>query len=133
MQESFKRLYEHRRRYPLEELFGPYLVKTAARLCIDHRRSRQAEQQRIARLDAGAVVSPAVAAETREVADLVAEAIGSLPDRERACFLLTVCEGLSYRDTAETLGLSYAEVNNAIHRARTRLRTSLGTLVEGTR
>jgi DNA-directed RNA polymerase specialized sigma24 family protein len=44
-----------------------------------------------------------------------------------------VCEGLSYRDTAETLGLSYAEVNNAIHRARTLLRSTLGPVVEGDR
>ena len=77
--------------------------------------------------------SPAATAETREVADLVAVAIGQLPDRERACFLLTVCEGLSYRDAAETLSLSYAEVNNAIHRARTMLRTSLGNVVEAKR
>jgi RNA polymerase sigma factor (sigma-70 family) len=133
VQEAFKRLFEHRQRYPLGELFGPYLVKTTARLCIDHRRSRQAEKRRIARLDAAAAVSPASAAEAREVSDRVAEAVSALPDRERACFLLTVCEGLSYRDAAETLGLSYAEVNNAIHRARTRLRTSLAPIVEAAR
>ena len=133
VQEAFRRLFEHRGRYPLGELFGPYLVKTTARLCIDHRRARQAEDRRIKSLDPGAVASPEAAAETREVNDLVAVAVAALPDRERACFLLTVCEGLSYRDTAETLGLSYAEVNNAIHRARTRLRTSLGPLGEAAR
>ena len=77
--------------------------------------------------------SPTVAVEARETADLVALAIGGLPDRERACFLLTVCEGLSYRDTAETLALTYAEVNNAVHRARTLLRSSLAPVVEGDR
>ncbi|MDA0969769.1 MAG: sigma-70 family RNA polymerase sigma factor [Planctomycetota bacterium] len=133
VQEALKRLFEHRHRYRLEELFGTYLVKTAARLCIDHRRSRQAEQRRIASLQAATAVSPAAAAETREVADRVAEAVANLPDRERGCRLLTVCEGLSYRDTAETLGLSYAEVNNAIHRARTQLRSHLGAIVEGQR
>lgn len=133
VQEAFRRLFEHRGRYPLAELFGPYLVKTTARLCVDHRRSRQAEDRRIRSLDPGAVASPAAAAEAREANDLVAVAVAALPDRERACFLLTVCEGLSYRDTAETLGLSYAEVNNAIHRARTRLRTRLGPLGEAAR
>lgn len=133
VQEAFKRLFEHRGRYPLAELFGPYLVKTTARLCIDQRRSRQAEARKIAAVEPSAVTPPPLVAETRERADLVAVAIGGLPDRERACFLLTVCEGLSYRDAAETLGLTYAEVNNAIHRARTRLRTSLGPLMEGPR
>ena len=42
VQESLRKLFEHRDRYPLEELFGPYLVKTVARICVDHRRSRQA-------------------------------------------------------------------------------------------
>lgn len=105
----------------------------AARLCIDHRRSHQAEDRRIAALDPTDVPSPCATVESRETADLVARAIGQLPDRERACFLLTVCEGFSYRDAAETLGLSYAEVNNAIHRARTLLRSLLASLVEDQR
>ncbi len=133
VQDALRRLFEHRDRYPLEELFGPYFVKTVARICVDHRRSRQAEDRRIASLEPVDPPSPPAAAEARETADLVALAIGRLPDRERACFLLTVCEGLSYRDTAETLGLSYAEVNNAIHRARTLLRSSLAPVVEGDR
>jgi RNA polymerase sigma-70 factor (ECF subfamily) len=133
VQEALGKLFEHRGRYPLAELFGPYLVKTAARLCIDHRRSRQAEDRRIAALDPVEVPSPLTAVESRETADLVARAIGCLPDRERACFLLTVCEGFSYRDAAETLGLSYAEVNNAIHRARTLLRSLLSSVVEDQR
>jgi DNA-directed RNA polymerase specialized sigma24 family protein len=41
-----------------------------------------------------------------------------------------VCEGLSYRETADALALTYAEVNNAIHRARTALRSSLAAVVE---
>lgn len=133
VQEALQNLFQHRDRYPLAEFFGPYLVKTAARLCIDHRRSRQAEHRRIASLDPVEVPSPIAAAESRETADLVARAIGRLPDRERACFLLTVCEGFSYRDAAETLGLSYAEVNNAIHRARTLLRSLLASVVEDPR
>ena len=133
VQEALGKLFEHRGRYPLAELFGPYLVKTAARLCIDHRRSRQAEDRRIAALDPVEVPSPLTAVESRETADLVARAIGRLPDRDRACFLLTVCEGFSYRDAAETLGLSYAEVNNAIHRARTLLRSLLSSVVEDQR
>jgi len=133
VQEALGKLFQHRDRYPLAAFFGPYLVKTAARLCIDHRRSRQAEDRRIAALDPAEVPSPLAAAESRETADLVARAIGRLPDRERACFLLTVCEGFSYRDAAETLGLSYAEVNNAIHRARTLLRSLLASVVEDQR
>lgn len=129
VQEALRRLYEARDRYPLRALFGPYLVKTVARLCIDQRRGRRAEQRRLLRLPVASPPPPTVVIEERETAGQVAAAVAALPERERACFLLTVCEGLSYRDCAEALGLSFAEVNNAIHRARRGLRASLGTLV----
>jgi RNA polymerase sigma-70 factor (ECF subfamily) len=133
VQESLGRLFEHRGRYPLHELFGPYLVKTVARLAVDQRRARRARQEQLARARLRPQTpppSPATAAATGEVTDRVALAIAALPERERACFLLTVCEGLSYRETADTLALTYAEVNNAIHRARTALRSSLVDIVE---
>lgn len=129
VQEALRRLYEARDRYPLRDLFGPYLVKTVARLCIDQRRGRRAERRRLLRLPMTAPPAPTVALEQRETAGQVAAAVAALPERERACFLLTVCEGLSYREAAEALGLSFAEVNNAIHRARRGLRASLGALV----
>lgn len=128
VQEALRRLYEARDRYPLRDLFGPYLVKTVARLCIDQRRGRRAERRRLLRLPIMTPPAPTVAVEERETAGQVAAAVAALPERERACFLLTVCEGLSYRDAAEALGLSFAEVNNAIHRARRGLRASLGAL-----
>ena len=129
VQEALRRLYEARDRYPLRALFGPYLVKTVARLCIDQRRGRRAERRRLLRLPVASPPPPTVAIEERETAGQVADAVAALPERERACFLLTVCEGLSYRDCAEALGLSFAAVNNAIHRARRGLRASLGDLV----
>lgn len=129
VQEALRRLYEARDRYPLRDLFGPYLVKTVARLCIDQRRGRRAERRRLLRLPVASPPPPTVAIEERETAGQVAAAVAALPERERACFLLTVCEGLSYHDAAEALGLSFAEVNNAIHRARRGLRAGLGGLV----
>lgn len=133
VQEALARLFEHRGRYPLDELFGPYLVKTVARLAIDLRRSRRVRHEQLARVRATlppGPPSPAAAAEIGEVSDRVGVAIAALPERERACFLLTVCERLSYREAGEALGLTYSEVNNAIHRARTALRTSLADVME---
>ena len=129
VQEGLRRLYEARDRYPLRTLFGPHLVKTVARACIDLRRGREAERRRIARLQGGATQAVTAPLERSETAAQVAAAVAALPDRERACFLLTVCEGLSYDDAAEALELSFAQVNNAIHRARRVLRVSLGPLV----
>jgi RNA polymerase sigma-70 factor (ECF subfamily) len=122
VQEGLRRLYAARDRYPLRTLFGPYLVKTVARACLDLRR-------RIAALPPRVAAPASVPLERSETAAQVAAAVAALPDRERACFLLAVCEGVSYDDTAEALGLSFAQVNNAIHHARRALRVSLGSLV----
>ena len=129
VQEGLRRLYAARDRYPLRTLFGPYLVKTVARACLDLRRSRTAERRRVARLPGGSAQPASAPLERSETAAQVAAAVAALPDRERACFLLAVCEGLSYDDAAEALGLSFAQVNNAVHRARRALRASLGPLV----
>lgn len=129
VQAGLHRLYEHRDRYPLRTHFGPYLVKTVARLCIDQKRGRRADRRRLSLLRPAAGLSASAAVEAAERADLVAEAVAALPERERACFLLTVCEGLSYQEAAEALGFTFSEVNNAIHRARGLLRETLGPLV----
>jgi RNA polymerase sigma factor (sigma-70 family) len=129
VQEGLRRLYAARDRYPLRTLFGPYLVKTVARACLDLRRSRTAERRRIAALPPRVAAPASVPLERSETAAQVAAAVAALPDRERACFLLAVCEGVSYDDAAEALGLSFAQVNNAIHHARRALRVSLGSLV----
>ncbi len=130
VQEGLGRLYERRDDYPLHTHFGPYLVKTVARLCLDERRDRRSEplrQNALLRL-ARVPESPSLPMERREARDRVAGAMGALPERERACLLLAACENLSYREIGETLSLSFAEVNNAIHRARLSLRDTLGDL-----
>jgi RNA polymerase sigma-70 factor (ECF subfamily) len=133
VQEALRRLYERREEYPLDTHFGPYLVKIVARLGIDWKRARKAEARwrTLAGLfrrqrDPG----PATAVQHQETAALIEGAISSLPERDRACFLLTVCEGLSYREAGEALALSVSEVNNAVYRARTALRKTLGPAVD---
>lgn len=126
VQEALLRLYERREQYPLASHFGPFLVKILARLCIDEKRTRQAARRWRATAVPLTADDPAGVAEQRETAALIAAAIGALPPRERACFLLAVCEGLSYREAADVLGLSCGDVNNAVHRARLSLRKALG-------
>lgn len=135
VQEGLKRLFERRAQYPLKTHFGPYLVKTMARLCVDEKRQRQAapkrEQNLKAQMSGRASGDPAAAMEKREAARLMNQAVARLPQRERACLLLTVCEGMSYKEAAEALSLSFAEVNNAVHRARVTLRETLGPTLGG--
>ena len=46
------------------------------------------------------------------------QAVSALPDEERAVLILVCAEGLSYRDAAEKLSISQAELHGRLLRAR---------------
>jgi RNA polymerase sigma-70 factor (ECF subfamily) len=125
VQEALRRLYEHRDRYPLRTVFGPYLVKTVARICLDEKHARSRAHPRTGPAGPAPQEGPADLMERKELAAAISGAIRRLPERERACLLLVVCEGMTYRDAAEALSLSFHEVNNAVHRGRVSLRRML--------
>lgn len=66
--------------------------------------------------------SDLLSAESRQALD---EAIRTLPEKLRVVFLLRDIEGLSIRETAETLGLTETTVKTRLLRARLHLREQL--------
>lgn len=71
---------------------------------------------------------PAARAESRERMDALLAAMGELTDRERTLFTLTALAGLSLKEAAESLGVTYDTARQAISRARRRLRTRMAAL-----
>ena len=69
--------------------------------------------------------SPAELVNQREIAAILHEALESLDEKHRVVFLLRDVEGLSITETAETLGLTEANVKVRLLRARLRLRELL--------
>ena len=69
--------------------------------------------------------SPTHLVELNETRRLIEEALASLDDKHRLVFLLRDVEGWSVRETAETLGLSEANVKVRLLRARLQLRERL--------
>lgn len=69
--------------------------------------------------------NPEKLAQRRETGRLVEEAIGQLDEKHRLVFLLRDVEGLSVEETAQTLGLSAANVKVRLLRARLQLREML--------
>ncbi|TDD11612.1 RNA polymerase sigma factor [Nonomuraea deserti] len=59
-------------------------------------------------------------------AELVAQAIRELPDLQRRVLIMRDVLGYPGRRVAETLGLSNAAMKSQLHRARSRVRHSLG-------
>jgi RNA polymerase sigma-70 factor (ECF subfamily) len=69
--------------------------------------------------------SPAQLVQTREIGRLLEEALARLDEKHRVVFLLRDVEGLSIKETAETLGLTEANTKVRLLRARLQLREQL--------
>lgn len=69
--------------------------------------------------------SPEHLVRNRETARLIESALDELDEKHRVVFLLRDVEGLSIRETAETLGISEANVKVRLLRARLQLRERL--------
>ena len=61
----------------------------------------------------------------REIQELLEDALKQLDDKHRLVFLLRDVEGLSVKETAETLGLTPANTKVRLLRARLQLREQL--------
>jgi DNA-directed RNA polymerase specialized sigma subunit len=60
---------------------------------------------------------------------MVAEVIGELPDREREALLMVVCQGLSYSDAADLLGVKKSSVQSYVKRAIYKVESNLAIRV----
>jgi RNA polymerase sigma-70 factor (ECF subfamily) len=127
-QEAFIRAHQALSSFDLARPFGPWICRIGANLAINHVRSPIAREEP---LPEGHAEMPAVepGPETgvleREGQELLQRALDALPGEQRAVFVLRVHEELSYREIADTLGLSMGTVMSRLSRAREKLRESL--------
>jgi RNA polymerase sigma-70 factor (ECF subfamily) len=117
----------------------PWLFGVARRVLADHvrgqvRRRAAADGLRALLAEPAAPVSTAAAAAAvaREVA--VHQALASLSELDRELIGLTLWDGLSASQAAQTVGISAGSARVRLHRARSRLRKhgALGELNHGT-
>jgi RNA polymerase sigma-70 factor (ECF subfamily) len=127
-QEAFIRAHQALSSFDLARPFGPWICRIGANLAINHVRSPIAREEP---LPEGHAETPAVepGPETgvleREGQELLQRALDALPGEQRAVFVLRVHEELSYREIADTLGLSMGTVMSRLSRAREKLREGL--------
>jgi RNA polymerase sigma-70 factor (ECF subfamily) len=113
------------------ENWGALLRHLATRRAIDRLRKRRAAA--LVPLGTFEVSAPeseqpeSVAAE-RELADRLRWAIAELPDREASVFSLRYFGEMANCDIAQALGISTDAVGVALHKARKKLKESLGLL-----
>lgn len=132
VQEAYLRAYEHLGEFEGRSSFATWLTRIAVYEASARRRRRQ--RMRVVDLheteamgmgsfsDADQVFDEA---STRELGDVLREAVEQLPPDSRVVFTLRLVEGLSTEDAAECLGLSPENVKVRLHRARARLRETI--------
>lgn len=125
-QEVFLAVWTKRRTYRFPQPFRPWLYKIALNRC------RQELRRKTGHLVTGsdpafwettavdpAPDDPAVATENRT---LVADAVATLPPRQRTIVVMRVWNGLSYGEIARTMGVREATVRSNMHDALANLR-----------
>ena len=122
-QAAIERALSHIDGFELGTRLDSWMYKITQNLWID---SRRAVERR------GIPVSDEVLASTmgedgrrvteaRLVLDATRQAIGQLPDEQRAAVMLVLVEGLSYQAASEALSVPIGTVMSRIHRARATL------------
>lgn len=125
-QEAFLRLWRLRHRYEPRGCLQAYLLRTVRSVCLDHARTSRPWEAWGEGADM-AVPDPAALAQGRGLADAVARAVLSLPEPQRAVFLLSHYEGLSYAEIAEALDCPVGTVASRKHQATETLRHKLSS------
>ena len=125
-QEAFLRVWTTAPRWrPEGAAFRTWLYRIVVNLCLDRGRRKP-----FAPLDAaGDPSDPAPDAlaqiERQETQRQIVDAIGALPDRQRAALVLSYYQGLSNQEAALVLGVSVSSLEALLVRARRNLRARL--------
>lgn len=119
VQTAFLKLYRNIHTFRHDSTFSTYLFRILINVCFDLIRKR--ERMRAQTLN---VENPALKS-CPELRLCLEEAIQSLPDRMRACFVLHAVEGIKQDEIAGILNISIGGVKSNIFHAKSRLRELL--------
>lgn len=131
-QETFVRVYRHRRRFNPRKAFSTWIFSIARNLARNHLRWRARHPETLMEPEQLADASPPVAqadpgerAASRERLLAVEAAIRALPPEQREALVLSVYEGLGHAEIADITDATVKAVEVRIWRARKELRERL--------
>jgi RNA polymerase sigma-70 factor, ECF subfamily len=127
-QEAFALAFRARTSIDPDRPFFAWYYTILRRLCLNWRRNRRTERQRLDEaapwlesLSATGMVAPDREAEQHEAQRRVARALAQLSDDEREALVLKEFEGLKYREIAERMDCPIGTVMSRLYSARQRL------------
>ena len=101
-----------------------YLFTTAYHTMIDYIR----KEKRYAGYDPAGVYEPSHSGQYSDLGEVLEQAIGNLPEDQKAVVMLRDYEGYSYKEIADITGLSESQVKVYIYRARVYLKNYIGSM-----
>ena len=133
VQETFVKAYQNAARWDGSSEAVPWLTRIAVNHSIDRyrrARRRRATFEPMGESDhdetkATGAPSPEQRVAGQEIGRRIAGALGRLPERQRAVFVLRHYEEMSLEEIAQSLGMSLGTVKSSLHRAVHRLRERL--------
>lgn len=140
-QEALARAYSALGTFRGEAALKPWLYRIVANLCRDVMKRGSRRERPSADPTSSGTVLPLGGSgygqlregevDRRRAVAALEEAIGRLPDGQREVFMLRLVEHLPYEEIAEVTGVRVGALKVRVHRARERLRSELGELLEG--
>ena len=128
-QETFVRVYRSRKDYRASQRFSTWLFTIASNLAKNHYRWKKRHPEDVQSPDdisaMGGVseqADPAELLSRQETMKALQGAVGELPEQNRQALLLSVTQGLSYREIASIQRTTEKAVEMRIHHARKLLR-----------
>ncbi|MDQ3766159.1 MAG: sigma-70 family RNA polymerase sigma factor [Actinomycetota bacterium] len=127
-QEAFLKVYQALGRFNGSYRLGPWIIRIATNVSLDHLRLRKRRPQDSVSIDAlhqeprAYAEGPEQILMERAEGDKVRQVLSSLPPAHRAAIVLRDYEGLTYREIALNLGISESQVKALLHRARKRFK-----------
>ena len=101
-----------------------YLFTSAYHTMIDYIR----KERKFKDVDPEHVYEPSHSAHYSDLSEILEQAIGNLPEDQKAVVMLRDYEGYSYREIAEITDLSETQVKVYIYRARVYLKNYIGSM-----
>jgi RNA polymerase sigma-70 factor, ECF subfamily len=143
-QESFLRVYRGRKKYHPRAKFTTWLYTIANNLALNVLRGRQRKPVvPLNQRDSGPLgarpaeqlvhdrgLQPHQRLQQQELSGIVAQAMGTLNERQRVAVVLNKFEDMNYAEIAEVMGLSTKAVKSLLSRARENLRAALKDYVQ---
>jgi RNA polymerase sigma-70 factor (ECF subfamily) len=117
-QETFIRVGERLQTFDEERLFGPWVRRVAANVCLNHLETQKRTAELDEERDADESQRPEAQVEIRERSEQIRGALASLPVRYRVVIELRHYQELSYDEIAAELNIPLSDVKSHLFRAR---------------